>query len=87
MIVIDLGTGSTVAVGREDNKQNHCRTGEELRRGFPLVAIAKRNKYITNSKLVLHLYWDIGVEIEVKCYLFHTLPGNRYNFIILKSIR
>ena len=34
---------------------------------------------------------DRLLEIEEKCYHFHTLPththGNRYNFIILKSIR
>ena len=42
----NLGS-TTVAVGRPDNKQNHCRTGEEceceelrLRRGLTLVAIA-----------------------------------------------
>ena len=26
-----IGTGTTVAVGRPDDKQNRCRTGEELK--------------------------------------------------------
>ena len=59
-----------VTIGRPDNKQNHCRTGEEceceefhLRKGLPLVAIttmSKRNRgkplRVSNSKLLLHLY-------------------------------
>ena len=38
---------TAVAIGRPDNKQNRCRTGEECERearGLPLVAIATMSK-------------------------------------------
>ena len=71
--------------------------GEELRlrRGLPLVPIvtmSTSNRYIfahykLKTSVTLIPQIDRLLEIEVKCYLFHVLPGNRYNYIILKSIR
>ena len=43
------GTCTKIAVGRPDNKQNCCRTGEEIP---PLVAIVMMSK---TNRLVLHI--------------------------------
>ena len=47
---IDLGSGTTVAVGRPGNKQNQCRTGKELRssveKKFAISCFATMSKRI-----------------------------------------
>ena len=75
-----------VAVSRPDNKQNCCRTVEEyeelcLRRGLNCyqedvkknrgnsLALQTQNFSYTDPFLL-----DRLLEIEGKCYLFHTLP-------------
>ena len=89
----------TVAVGRPDNKQNRCKIGDELtssiEKRFAISCYRKdvKKEWVNFCALqtqnLSYTIPQIGrlLELEMKCYLFHTLPGNRYNFIILKSIR
>ena len=77
-----------LAIQQTESLQNWGRIEELcLRRGLPLIAITTMSKNKTQNLSTLIPQIDRLLEIEVKCYLFHTLPGNRYNFIILKSIR